>query len=94
MGDILRGSTDWSPALFTDYISERKERLRRRRITARIATTLFARFEPEDIARRGRFFQRIAADPKLRLLLTTAFAGPERIPAKLFRDDTLAALLA
>jgi 2-polyprenyl-6-methoxyphenol hydroxylase-like FAD-dependent oxidoreductase len=94
VGDVLLGSSGWSSELFDDYVAERKERLRRLRIAARVATTAFARFEPEDLARRGRIFQRLAADPRQGLLLSTAFAGPERVPDDLFTDDSLATLLA
>lgn len=94
VGDALLGSDGWRTTIFDDYVSERRERLRRLRITARVATVLFARFEPEDIERRGRIFQRIAADPSIGLLLATAYAGPDRIPEQFFRQEFLDTLLA
>ncbi len=94
VGDALLSSSEWSEATFEPYVAERAERLRRLRITARIATTVFARFGAEDIARRARIFQRLAENPTHGLVLSTAFAGPERVPARYFSPEFLDKLLA
>jgi 2-polyprenyl-6-methoxyphenol hydroxylase-like FAD-dependent oxidoreductase len=94
VGDALLANREWQTSMFDGYVSERRERLRRLRIAARVATTAFARFEPEDLARRARIFQRLAANPANGLIMTTAFAGPENIPDRYFSEEFLDGFLA
>lgn len=87
VGDALLSGAVWTTAIFDTYVMERRERLRRLRATAAFATTINARFGEEDIARRTRAMQRIAADPALGAILAAAYAGPEAVPAHYFTRE-------
>jgi menaquinone-9 beta-reductase len=94
VGEAMTGSGDWQPALFDDYVNERRERLRRLRLAAGFVTRLFARFDADGVARRGRAFQRLGADPSLGLITAAAYAGPDRVPARYFTPEFQDALFA
>lgn len=91
--DLMLESPEWTPELFAPYVAERRERLRRLRVTAQIATRLGARFDPESVTARGRAFARIGKDPSV-FPLAAAFAGPEKIPVERFSEDFVEALFA
>ncbi len=84
VGAILAGRDAWSADLFRPYVEERGERLRRLRFAASFVTTLYARFEPEDVERRADAFRRMGADPSLAVMPLAAFLGPETLPAECF----------
>jgi 2-polyprenyl-6-methoxyphenol hydroxylase-like FAD-dependent oxidoreductase len=88
---ILAG--DWRPPSFEPYVEERLERMRRLRITARLATTLRVEFGPSAAVRRARALRRMFAEKRLSPL-GTAMAGPEALPAEAFEQRTIDALLA
>jgi len=87
VGEILTGSRDWSAAAFALYAAERRERLRRLRASAEFATSLNARFEPEDLERRARATERITADASLLMPLIAVYVGPEAVDGAYFTRD-------
>ena len=90
--EIIRDG-DRRPSAFEPYIEERRERMRRLRITARFATTLRVEFGPAAAARRERAMRRIVVDKWL-APLGAGLAGPEALPAEAFEPRTIDALLA
>lgn len=86
VADLLTGSTKWTPDLFEPYGIERKERMRRLRMSAKYVTTMFARFGPEAEARRWRARQRMAENPEFREIQLTPFIGPESVDARFFEQ--------
>lgn len=85
LGELLAGERDWRrPDFFAPYAAERRERLRRLRFVASFVTTLFARFGPDDVARRAQAFARIAAHPELTAPTRAAFVGPEGLDDAFF----------
>ncbi len=87
VGELLTRNDVWNASIFRPYVDERRERLRRLRFAASFATTLNARFGPEDLERRTAAFQRMADNPALGMIQLAAFAGPERIPAECFTEE-------
>src|SRR5665213_951736 len=77
---------------FRPYVEERAERMRRLRITARVATTLRVEFGQEARERRARVGKRVAAGQLGPLL--ASLIGPERLPAEAFLPETVEKLLA
>lgn len=87
VGELLTGGGDWSAAAFAPYAAERRERLRRLRASAEFATSLNARFAPEDLERRARATLRIAADASLTMPIVAVFVGPDEIDASYFTRE-------
>ncbi|MCH7743232.1 MAG: FAD-dependent monooxygenase [Proteobacteria bacterium] len=94
VAEILVQKTEWHSDIFLPYGEERKERLRRLRLTAQYATTMNARFGDEAEATRARARQRIQENPELQTILFAAFLGPEAIDAKYFEPGFQEALFA
>jgi 2-polyprenyl-6-methoxyphenol hydroxylase-like FAD-dependent oxidoreductase len=89
---LLLKTGEWTRATFADYVDERRERMRRLRIAARLARRVRSEFGPEARDRRARFFKRTAEgqlSPYGAVLV-----GPERLPADAFLQDTFDRLLA
>jgi 2-polyprenyl-6-methoxyphenol hydroxylase-like FAD-dependent oxidoreductase len=77
---------------FRPYVAERAERMRRLRITARLATTLRVEFGQDARERRARAGKRLAAGALSPL--PASLIGPERLPAEAFLPETIEQLLA
>jgi 2-polyprenyl-6-methoxyphenol hydroxylase-like FAD-dependent oxidoreductase len=77
---------------FRPYVEERAERMRRLRITARLATKLRVEFGQEARERRARVGKRVAAGQPGPLL--ASLIGPERLPAEAFLPESIEKLLA
>jgi 2-polyprenyl-6-methoxyphenol hydroxylase-like FAD-dependent oxidoreductase len=90
----LLGSSDWSPATFEDYATERKERMRRLGATAAATTRLRCDFTAEGKARRAAAFARFARDPLSRLPIAASMVGPELLPAEVFTREAADQMLA
>lgn len=88
---ILSGG--WDREAFRPYVEERLERMRRLRITARLATKLRAEFGEEARLRRERVMRRVRVE-KMPTPMAAALVGPERLPAVYFEQATLDTLLA
>jgi 2-polyprenyl-6-methoxyphenol hydroxylase-like FAD-dependent oxidoreductase len=91
--DVLVGGTDWSPAAFADYATERTERMRRLRFCASLTSIIDAEFGPEALARRRRHFERSSEDPTLGMHGFAVMAGPETLPPEIFTPEHRARVL-
>lgn len=94
VGELLLGSDDWRPELFTPYAEERAERMRRLRFAARLDAVIHAEFGPEATARKLRFREARAKNPLLGLAAAAVMVGPELVPAEAFTDEAWAELMA
>ncbi|HTK99214.1 MAG TPA: FAD-dependent monooxygenase [Pseudomonadales bacterium] len=92
--DILLGEANWSTDAFVPYGAERKERMRRLRISARIAAILEAEFDAPARARRHRAAERRRAMAPESLAILTPFIGPDALPPEPYSDEAVAAFLA
>jgi 2-polyprenyl-6-methoxyphenol hydroxylase-like FAD-dependent oxidoreductase len=92
--DILRGGSDWSTAAFVRYGEERRERMRRLRVTARIKTDLVATFTPAGAARRRAYNAIWQTDPVLAAPQVAPLVGPDNVPTELFSQPTIDRILA
>jgi 2-polyprenyl-6-methoxyphenol hydroxylase-like FAD-dependent oxidoreductase len=89
---LLSANGDWKQDDFTPYVDERRERMRRLRISARLARVVRSEFGPEQKARRARFTKRSAArqlSPYPAVLI-----GPERLPPEAYLPETIEKILA
>jgi 2-polyprenyl-6-methoxyphenol hydroxylase-like FAD-dependent oxidoreductase len=77
---------------FRPYVEERAERMRRLRITARLASMLRVEFGPEQRKRRARVGKRVAEGQLAPV--PASLIGPERLPAEAFLPETIDRLLA
>ncbi|HIG43126.1 MAG: FAD-dependent monooxygenase [bacterium] len=94
VAEILSQQHQWSTEIFLPYGHERKERLRRLRLTAQFATQMNARFGKEAEATRARARKRINENPELQMILLAAFMGPEAIDARYFEPGFQESLFA
>lgn len=94
VGEVLTAGEDWSPDAFAGYVEERRERMRRLAISARISTEMRCTFTPEGRERRGRWSVAFRTDPVLLGQVGAMLGGPEVFPAESFTDDAVAAALA
>jgi 2-polyprenyl-6-methoxyphenol hydroxylase-like FAD-dependent oxidoreductase len=78
---------------FAGYIAERRERMRRLRVTMRLLATLRVEFGDEARARRQRAGRRMFVDRMLSPAMASLL-GPEALPAEAFEQRTIDALLA
>jgi 2-polyprenyl-6-methoxyphenol hydroxylase-like FAD-dependent oxidoreductase len=94
LADVLRGTDDWAPDSFAEYAAERRERMRRMRITAHIATNLRATFTPEGAARRRAHTALLATDPVLGGAILSGVLGPEQALDEAFTQTTVDRIMA
>jgi 2-polyprenyl-6-methoxyphenol hydroxylase-like FAD-dependent oxidoreductase len=92
--DILRSGPDWSASAFTSYGDERRERMRRLRIAARIRTELATTFNPAGAARRRAYNAVCRTDPVLGGVQLVTLVGPENVPSESFSQPTIDRILA
>jgi 2-polyprenyl-6-methoxyphenol hydroxylase-like FAD-dependent oxidoreductase len=79
---------------FGGYVEERRERMRRLRVAAQVATDLSATFTPAGAARRAAYNRVFRTDPVLGGPRLTAQLGPERLPAEAFSAENVARIRA
>jgi 2-polyprenyl-6-methoxyphenol hydroxylase-like FAD-dependent oxidoreductase len=91
--DVLRGD-NWSRAAFGDYGEERRERMRRLRFIADTLAITEAEHADNREARRAKWGELMATDPRAFLVTVGALAGPESVPADAFADELHAAVRA
>ena len=82
--DILRNGSDWSAATFASYGDERRERMRRLRVAARVRTELATTFNPAGAARRQAYNAVWRTDPVLGGVQLTVFVGPDKRIGRVF----------
>jgi 2-polyprenyl-6-methoxyphenol hydroxylase-like FAD-dependent oxidoreductase len=92
--DVLRGGSDWSATAFVDYGEERRERMRRLRITAQVITDLVATFTPAGAARRRTYNAIWPNDPVLAGSTLAQLVGPDNVPTESFCQTTIDRILA
>lgn len=93
VADALLGETTWTTGLFDDYVSERKERMSRLRITARLASLRDSAFGPAGRKLRQDIHERMEKRPELAAPVAAAFVGPDALPAEVFSDQFLAQIV-
>jgi 2-polyprenyl-6-methoxyphenol hydroxylase-like FAD-dependent oxidoreductase len=85
--DLMLESRDWTPDIFRPYAEERRERMRRLRLTASVFSILSVEFGDHARERRAR-----VREERLRNSFPdhtpAAFVGPEILPAEIF-DETI-----
>ena len=91
--DILKASSDWSPAAFKPYAEERTERMRRLRFVAGITAVLDMEFDAAARERRKKYQERAAADMSLGLHAVAVMAGPDALPPEAFTEEYRARVL-
>jgi 2-polyprenyl-6-methoxyphenol hydroxylase-like FAD-dependent oxidoreductase len=84
VSEALLGSEDWTTDTLTPYAEERRERMKRLRFAAKQVSILTAEFSEEARMRRRRVFERMAADPNLRVFMLPALKGPYGVPDHVF----------
>jgi 2-polyprenyl-6-methoxyphenol hydroxylase-like FAD-dependent oxidoreductase len=82
----------WSTRGLAPYAEERRERMRRLRFAAAMASRLFAEFGDAARAARAQIFARQEKDPTLGMALLSAFTGPETLPAEAFSQAAAIAM--
>ena len=94
MRDLLLADGDWSVDALMPYADERKERMRRLRIAARITAIVDAEFDATARERRRRVAERRMRMAPESLATLTPFVGPDALPAECYSDAAVEALLA
>jgi 2-polyprenyl-6-methoxyphenol hydroxylase-like FAD-dependent oxidoreductase len=84
--DILLSVDDWSPAAFAPYVEERRERMRRLRLCARLDSIIHAEFGPDAQRRREAIRTRRATDPTFMAGQAAVMIGPEKLPPAFFDE--------
>ncbi len=93
--DLMLENRDWSAEIFRSYAEERRERMRRLRITAWVSSILNVEFGPHALALRKKIREERAHNNlDLPDLLPAAFVGPETLPAEMFSEELLDRLRA
>ncbi len=93
--DLMLENRDWSIETFRPYAEERRERMRRLRITAWASSILNVEFGARARERRLKVREeRARNNPDFPDLLPVAFVGPEVLPAETFSDEVLNRLRA
>jgi menaquinone-9 beta-reductase len=93
VSDILKSTSDWQVAALAPYAEERRERMRRLRLSARLASVRDCEFGDQARARRARLFGLFMVDPLITGLMMAPFVGPEAVPAEAFNKEALEAAL-
>ena len=92
--DILKASNDWSSGAFAPYAEERKERMRRLRLAGRFAAARDCEFDARARERRHALHGKMMQDEVVTGLILATLIGPENIPADVFSEAALDAVLA
>ena len=74
--DAMLGEATWREATFTDYARERKERMARLRMAARVTSLRVAAFGPEGRALRREIHERMQARARAGGIARCRFRGP------------------
>ena len=91
--DILKSTADWSIGAFAPYAEERRERMRRLRLSARFITVRDCEFGEAARARRERLHGKFMSDPVATGLAMAPLVGPDNVPVEAFSEAGLAAAL-
>jgi 2-polyprenyl-6-methoxyphenol hydroxylase-like FAD-dependent oxidoreductase len=75
--ETLLENADWTPAIFSEYVDERRRRLEVLALSARVQQRLDVDFRPDFPPRRLAVTAVVQADPVFGTLFGAQFAGPE-----------------
>jgi 2-polyprenyl-6-methoxyphenol hydroxylase-like FAD-dependent oxidoreductase len=89
VSDVMLASEDWSPAAFSAYGEERRERMRRLRFSAELIGRLHVIESPDARAIREQAFPAAFSNPSLFMLIAGTFVGPELIPHASFEPGLI-----
>jgi len=92
VSDILVSTRDWDRIDLAAYVDERRERMRRLRIAAGLASKVRVEFGDHARERRARVSQR-ALERQLSPMPGTLI-GPERLPPEAYTPETIEKLIA
>ncbi len=84
--DAMLDADSWHESTFDGYVAERKSRMERLRIVARIASLRDAAFGESGRRLRQDIHDRIDARPDLAAPISAAFLGPETLPEEVFSE--------
>jgi 2-polyprenyl-6-methoxyphenol hydroxylase-like FAD-dependent oxidoreductase len=84
--ETLLNNTEWKIDTFAPYAAERRERMRRLRLTGQQYSILRVEFSEEAKVRRQRALDRIASDPAIGLPLSAVFKGPFGLPNEAYEQ--------
>lgn len=84
VADALTNSQQWTPEIFVAYAHERRQRMRRLRITAQEFSKFRCEYTDEARERRRIAMSRIAANPTLALPFTIALRAPDAFPEETY----------
>jgi 2-polyprenyl-6-methoxyphenol hydroxylase and related FAD-dependent oxidoreductases len=87
VSDILKATGKDKKPDFSDYASERAERMRRLRFAGQLQAALDMEFDEKAKARREAYHHRRAADPNVGIHGVAILAGPEVVPEEFFTED-------
>jgi menaquinone-9 beta-reductase len=93
VSDALSAAADWDEGIFAGYVTERRERMRRLRLCARLTSKLRCEFDAAAKARRAEVWERISKDRSLALPLLVPFIGPYGVPEATFQEPAIKGLL-
>src|SRR5579863_663454 len=91
--ELMLENRDWKVDTFRPYVDERRERMRRLRMTASRFSILNAEFGPRALERRVKFREERARSAFIDIA-PVAFIGPETFPPEAFTEQTLDELRA
>ncbi|MCA1706843.1 MAG: FAD-dependent monooxygenase [Actinobacteria bacterium] len=93
VSEILRSGSDWSPTAFEPYGEERRERMRRLRLAARIRTDITTTFTQDGATRRKAYNRVWRTDPVLGGTRLAVQLGPEKVAAEAFEPEAVDRIL-
>lgn len=91
--DLMLENRNWTPEMFRPYAEERRERMRRLRLTASVFSILYAEFGDRALQRRQKVREERMRN-SLPDLAPAAFIGPDMLPAEMFDESILDRLRA
>jgi 2-polyprenyl-6-methoxyphenol hydroxylase-like FAD-dependent oxidoreductase len=91
--EILIDNVRWTDEMFTPFIEERRERMRRLRLVGQQYSILRAEFTEAARVRRRKALERIAADASIAIPLQAVFKGPFGLPDEAYEQEAWDRLL-
>lgn len=88
VSDLLAENRDWIGDIFVPYADERRERMRRLRMTARQFSKYRCEYSDDARAARQRARERLAVDPSLGLPFLVPLKGPDGLPDDAYEPET------
>ncbi len=93
VSEVLRSGSDWSATAFEPYGAERRERMRRLRLAARIRTDLTMTLTPDGATRRKAYNRVYRTDPVLAGTRLAIQLDPEKVAAEAFEPEAVDRIL-